>query len=81
MRCKGIIYQGHHGPLHRLTLCLVFISQCLSCYFYLKKKKLGTFPSQGKAPKILGILEGEETQILVILSYLNESMVGRKTRE
>lgn len=44
-------------------------------------KKLAVFSSQGKTPKILGVLEREETQILVILSYLNESRIGRKTHK
>lgn len=78
LRCKGI-YQGHHWLLHRLTLCFALTAFILLLLF--KEKKIGTFPSQGKSPKLLGVLEREETQILVILSYLNESRVGRKMRE
>lgn len=39
---------------------------------------MGIFPSRGKTPKILGVLEREETQIFVSLSYLNESRIGKE---
>lgn len=66
-----------HRLLHILTLCLTLTEiHCLSSASLVKK--IGIFSSQGKTPKILGVLEREETQILVILSYLNESRIGRK---